>query len=108
MAKKNEKQSKNTIVRINDRYRLVYDKYCMWIEEYIPTTKKGEPRKEPWVQVSGYHRTVTELVQSLEWRAFLRIEDAEEIHELMQAQAQMHDEIRELCEGLKTVKQLSK
>lgn len=98
----------NQYIRINDRYRLVYDNYSMWIEEYIPTTKKGTKRKDPWVQVSGYHRTVSELVQSLEWRKFLRIEDAKEIQELAAAQERMHEEIRELCEGLKNIKQLRK
>lgn len=98
----------NTYIKINDRYRLVYDSMCMWIEEHIPKTKKGKARKNPWERVSGYHRNVAELVQSLEWRKFLQIEDVKDLQELAQAYERMHAEIRELCEGLKTVEQLRK
>lgn len=96
----------NTYIRINDKYRLVYDSLCMWIEEYIPKTKKGTARKDPWERVSGYHRTISELMQSLEWREFLMIEDVQSLQELAQAQERLYDEIRSMCESLKTVEQL--
>ena len=98
----------NTYRPINDRYRLVYDSMCMWIEEYIPTTKKGTARKDPWERVSGYHRTIAELIQSLEWRKTLQLDAVGALQKMAEAQKRMHAEIQELCEGLKTVEELRK
>lgn len=103
-----ENKTKVKTVILSNDLRLCYDKYCMWIERYVPLTPKGTPQKNPWKRVSGYHRTVTELVQSFEWRELLKIEGAYTIEQLAEAQRNMHEEIRELCKELKTVEQLRK
>lgn len=95
-------------INLGDEIRLVYDTSSMWIERYIPLTQKGTPKKDPWVRVTGYHRTFGELICALEWREMLKIEGVQTIEQLAEAQKAMHEEIRELCNGLKTVEQLRK
>ena len=96
----------NTYIPINDRYRLVYDSLCMWIEEYKPKTKKGTARKDPWERVSGYHRSITGLVESFELQKALQIEEVGTLQEMAEAQKRLHAEVRELCEGLKNIGEL--
>lgn len=99
---------KNTYVKINDRYRLVYDSLCMWIEECTLETKKGTAKKQPWKRVSGYYSTISTLMQSFERYKFLQIEEVQTLEELAKAQEQLYAEIRGMCKELKTVSQLSK
>lgn len=98
----------NKYIKLSGGLRLVYDASSMWIERYVPLTKKGTPRKDPWVRVTGYHRTFGELICSFEWRELLKIEGAYTIEQLAEAQRNMHEEIKELCKELKTVEQLRK
>ena len=97
---------KNTYVRINDKYRLVYDSLCMWIEEYIPKTKDGKEKKIQWYRVTGYHRSITGLVESFELQKALQIEEVGTLQEMAEAQKRLHAEVRELCEGLKNIGEL--
>lgn len=97
---------KNTYVKINEQYRLVYDSLSMWIEEHTAETKKGTTKKQPWKRVSGYCSTVSGLVQSFERYKFLQIEEVQTLKELAKAQEQLYAEIREMCKELKTVSQL--
>lgn len=98
----------NKYIKLSGGLRLVYDTSSMWIERYEPLTKKGTQRRDPWKRVSGYHRTLGELICSFEWRELLKIEGAYTIEQLAEAQRNMHEEIKELCKELKTVEQLRK
>ena len=106
-------KGKNTYVKINDKFTLVYDKYCMWIMEEKTHEKTRKVGKQQVIKgdryserVSGYHRTFAELINSLELRLNLRIDGIETLEQLAEKQEQMHEEIRELCRGLKDISEL--
>ena len=89
----------NNRIVINEKYTLVYDKYCMWIEQTVERKKDG--KQETYSKrVSGYHRLLTDLVQSLEERLLRNIGGVETLQAIAEAQAEMREEIRELCKGL--------
>lgn len=98
-----EVKGKNTYMKINDKFRLVFDGSCMWIEEKKTSKKTGNERIE---RVSGYHYTFTDLIKSLERRNIVKFDGIETLEQLAEKQEQMYEEIRELCRGLKELPEL--
>lgn len=97
------KKSKNVYIQINDEYRLALDGYCMWIDRKRIAEESGAERAE---RVSGYHYTFTDLIKSLERRNVVKFDGIESLEQLAEKQEQMHEEIRELCRGLKDISEL--
>lgn len=87
-----EKESINGRTKINEKYYLVYDSQCMWIAK-IENFKSGKK----YVRVSGYHRYLSDLVESLEVREFMKLEGFDSLKELAEAHKAIHEEIRQLC-----------
>lgn len=94
----------NTIIKINEKYQLVFDPYCMWIEEkkiHKNDKKIGktviQSGTEYTTRVSGYHRYLSDLVESLEVREFMKLEGFDSLKELAEAHKAIHEEIRQLC-----------
>lgn len=95
-------------IRINDRYSIARDSQSMWLVEYktIKDGKnKGQKRKE---RVSGYHRTIGDLLVSLDIRLELSQTEATTLQEMAEEQKRIHEEIRELCKDLKCVDELNR
>ena len=91
----------NKRVKINADFELVYDSLCMWIEK--KTERKDKKNESPiFKRVSGYHRTISELMQSFEGQRFRDIDGVETLQELAATQLKMHDEIRAMCRDLET------
>lgn len=103
MEEKIEKRPKNTVIRINDKYQLVFDSQCMWLEEFVEQKKGKNAGKIVPKIVSGYLRTLPELIVSLETRKFREMREIADLKELAKAQEEMHAEIRELCRDLQRI-----
>lgn len=100
-----DRKDKNTIIKLNDEYYLFFDSYCMWIATKAVAKKSG---KERFSRVSGYHDNFASLMNSLDRKLSLKIKGITEVQELLEAQKQVHEEVIELCKGLKNIKELQK
>lgn len=104
---KEEKKEKG--IRINDRYVLMRDSQSMWlVDEHKEITKGKNKGKKQAERVSGYHRTFGDLLVSLDIRLELSQTEATTLQELAEEQKRIHEEIRELCKGLKCVEELNR
>lgn len=108
MAAMSRSRQGNTYVKINDEYQLVFDGMCFWIEQHATVKKGNNAGKKKTVRVSGYHTSISNLMESLENRLFLKIENVTELQQLADAQKAMHAEIRQMCRELKNVHELRK
>ena len=80
-----------------DKYIIVSDPQCMWIEEKYTGKKNG---KEYTRRVSGYVRTFKELLENFAEHK-IRESTARDVKELLADFAECEEELRKIAEGVK-------